>query len=85
MEVGVHTRQTCFVGSIGNIKFKKKGKHIKQVQRQGTCANKDVCFKNKVPTRAVVAQWTERRPVNLRVAGLIPSQGTCLGYGPGPQ
>ena len=32
-----------------------------------------------------VAQWIERWPENQRVAGLIPSQGTCLGCGPGPQ
>ena len=34
---------------------------------------------------AGVAQWIEHRPVNQRVASLIPSQGTCLGCGPGPQ
>ena len=34
---------------------------------------------------AGVAQWTECRPANQRVAGLIPSQGTCLGFKPGPQ
>ena len=34
---------------------------------------------------AGVAQWTKCQPVNQRVAGSIPSQGTCLGYGPGPQ
>ena len=32
---------------------------------------------------AGVTQWTECRPVNQRVMGLIPSQGTCLGCGPG--
>ena len=31
---------------------------------------------------AGVAQWIERRPVNQRVTGWIPSQGTCLGCGP---
>ena len=31
---------------------------------------------------AGIAQWIECRPVNQRVAGLIPSQGTCLGYRP---
>ena len=31
-----------------------------------------------------VAQWIEYQPANQRVAGLIPSQGTCLGCGPGP-
>ena len=34
---------------------------------------------------AGVAQWTEHQPANQRVAGLIPSQATCLGCGPGPQ
>ena len=36
-------------------------------------------------TLAGVAQWIEHRPVKQRVAGLIPSQGTCLGCGPGPR
>ena len=31
---------------------------------------------------AGVAQWIEHQPVNQRVAGLNPSQGTCLGCGP---
>ena len=34
---------------------------------------------------AGVAQYTERWSANLKVAGSIPSQGTCLGFGPGPQ
>ena len=34
---------------------------------------------------AGVAQWIERGPANQRVTGFIPSQGTCLGCGPGPQ
>ena len=33
---------------------------------------------------AGVAQWIELWPVNPRVAGLVPSQGTCLGCRPGP-
>ena len=32
-----------------------------------------------------VAQWIQHQPVNQSVTGLIPSQGTCLGYRPGPQ
>ena len=32
-----------------------------------------------------MTQWIECRPANQRVAGLIPSQSTCLGCGPGPQ
>ena len=31
----------------------------------------------------LVAQWMEYGPVNQRVTSLIPSQGTCLGCGPG--
>ena len=31
-----------------------------------------------------VSQWIERWPVNQRVAGSIPSQGTSLDCGPGP-
>ena len=34
---------------------------------------------------AGVVQWIERWPANQRVAGWIPSQGTCLGCRPGPQ
>ena len=32
-----------------------------------------------------VAQWIECWPVHQRVTGSIPSQGTCLGCGPGSQ
>ena len=34
---------------------------------------------------AGVAQWIECQPANQRVADSIPSQGTCLGFRPGPQ
>ena len=34
---------------------------------------------------AGVAQWIEHGPVNQSVAGSIPSQCTCLDWGPGPQ
>ena len=33
---------------------------------------------------AAVAQWVKCWPVNQKVIGLIPSQGTCLGGGLGP-
>ena len=32
-----------------------------------------------------IVQWIECRPVNQRVASLIPGQSTCLGCGPDPQ
>ena len=41
--------------------------------------------KIKLGALAGVAQWIEYRPMNQRVSGLIPSQGTCLGCWPGPQ
>ena len=34
---------------------------------------------------AGVAQWIEHRPANWKAASWIPSQGTHLGCGPGPQ
>ena len=34
---------------------------------------------------AGVAQWIERQPATQRVAGSIPSQGTCLSHWPGAQ
>ena len=34
---------------------------------------------------AGVAQWIECRPVNQGVTGSIPTQGTSLGCGSGPQ
>ena len=41
-------------------------------------------LKMKTFALAGVAQWIECWPVNQRATGLIPSQGTCLGCGPGP-
>ena len=34
---------------------------------------------------AGAAQWIECQPANQKIAGSIPSQGTCLGGGPDPQ
>ena len=46
----------------------------------------EICFeKNFTVALAGLAQWTEHGPVNQTVAGSIPSQGTCLGFRPGPQ
>ena len=41
--------------------------------------------KQTVRALDVVVQWVEREPMNQSVAGSIPSQGPCLGCGPGPQ
>ena len=42
-------------------------------------------LKKRLTALAGVAQWIEHQSVNQKVAGSIPSQGTCLGCGPGPQ
>ena len=42
-------------------------------------------LKSAFSALAGVTQWIEHQPVNQRVASLIPSQGTCLGCGSGPQ
>ena len=52
---------------------------IIQIQR----INKLFFLKNSTLALAGVAQWIEHWPVNQRVACSIPSQGTCLGCGPG--
>ena len=36
------------------------------------------------PALAGLALWIERQPADQKGEGLIPSQGTCLGCGPGP-
>ena len=40
-------------------------------------------MKTSFSALACVAQWFELWPATQRVTGLIPSQGHCLGYGPG--
>ena len=41
--------------------------------------------RNEKGALAGVAQCIECRPVEQGVTGSIPSQGACLGCGPGPQ
>ena len=48
------------------------------------CGGKGMSLKGNMDL-AGVAQWIGCQPVNQRVAGSIPSQGTCLGCEPGPQ
>ena len=46
----------------------------------------DFCNKKEtLLALAGVAQWIECWPANQRVAGSMPSQGTCMRCGPGPQ
>ena len=44
-----------------------------------------ICLKFRLLALAAVAQWIECQPANQKVAGWIPSPGTSLGCGPGPQ
>ena len=39
----------------------------------------------EISALAGVAQWGERCPAKQKVTGSSPSQGTCLGGGPGSQ
>ena len=40
--------------------------------------------KNMCVAMAGMAQWIEHQTAKQRITGSIPSQGTCLGCGPGP-
>ena len=51
--------------------YVENGKELESIKR---------CIASQIKT-----SLTEHRPVNQRVVGLIPSQGTCLGCGPGSQ
>ena len=56
-------------------------------QQNMMCVYVYICvyiYKEKLAL-AGAAQWIECWPMNQRVAGSIPSQGTCLCCGPGPQ
>ena len=44
-----------------------------------------ISYKTKKIALAGGAQWIECQPVNRKVAGLVPSQGTYLDGRPGPQ
>ena len=44
-----------------------------------------IFFKITIVVLAGVAQRVEHQTANQKVAGSIPGQGTCLGFGPGPQ
>ena len=49
------------------------------------CLCPDFPLQIKTPSLPGVAQWIEHQPAKRKVTGSIPSQGTCLGCGPGPQ
>ena len=47
-----------------------------------SCSDAKASFINTSLALAGVAQWIGHQPVNQRIAGSIPSQGTCLGCRP---
>ena len=59
--------------------FKKSPQNASMV-----CGCEYILFLKVKIALAGVAQWIERGPLNQRVAGLIPSQGTCLDCRPDP-
>ena len=77
------------------LKWGKKNPTLEKQQRQflSACTVKEENKVNSEESKPLscpgccgsVAQWIECQLANQRVAGLIPSQGTCLGCGPGPQ
>ena len=60
--------------------------HLQKLHAQAQCKYQ-YNFQKRYDTsdQAGVAQWIEHWPVNKRVAGLIPSQGTCLVAGQVPK
>ena len=59
--------------------------HKDQREKENPLILKDSEYEGKYFALAGVAQWIECWPVNERVIGSIPSQGTGLGCRPGPQ
>ena len=66
---------------LKNMPIKNKFKQWRKWQ--DNCNWTAINWKKKLAL-AGVAQWTECRPANGKVTGSTPSQGTCLGCGPGP-
>ena len=52
-------------------------KTLERTQRESRIKDRESVFG--------VTQWIEHQPADQRVTGSTPSQGTGLGFGPGPQ
>ena len=65
----------------------RKGKEREEGEKEGRRQKGQIKrhIKRENIFLAGVAQWIECQPSNQRVTGSIPSQGTGLGCGPGPQ
>ena len=77
-------------GGAGRVSTVTQGQGQSAVAGVGGGDAEGGCYMNftsikKKKSLAGVAQWTECRPANQKVTGLIPSQGTCLGCGPDPE
>ena len=66
-------------------KLRQKHQNWKEKQFEFSYIHKINIKKDQQRALAGVAQWIEHGPADQRVASSIPSQGTCLGCGPGPQ
>ena len=69
------------------------GELLKQNKQKNLCFSKHTVPSTKLSTPPIkitflalagIAQWIECWPANQRVVASIPSQGACLGCGPGP-
>ena len=80
-----HNKKKTHIGYTKKEKKRKKKKERKKERKKGRKKEKEKERKEKQFTLAGVAQWIECRPANLRVAGSIPCQDTCLGCRPGPR
>ena len=71
----------------GQRNMSKVPQGLHKIQTVGNCTGQRTQFLQKKKNLALagVAQWIERWSANQGVAGLIPSQGTCLRCRPAPQ
>ena len=64
-------RRKCYIWELVNQTTKYYPKSTSRIPQEFALAD--------------VAQWIESWPAKQRVAGSIPSWGTCLGFWPHPQ
>ena len=61
------------------------GVQIQHCENIDNTVGREAAFKKANGVLAGVVQWIKCQPENQEVAGSIPSQGMCLGCGPGPK
>ena len=79
----IQTNYLLLFGAFLWIKGRVLDQKKKALQMMAGSTNWRRVFKYGQWALADVAQCIEHLPVNPKVTGLIPSQGTCLGCGPG--